>query len=411
MAAIIPFRCIRPGIEAASLVAALPYDVYTRQEAKEEVQRNAYSFLAADRAETQLDDDISPDDPRVYQKAKQTLDKWLKEGIYQQDNDECYYIYALTMGEHRQIGIVGCASVDDYLDGTIHRHENTRREKEQDRFCHIETTNTHTGLIFLTYHADEELNRAAALACTDAPLYDFISDDGIRHEIWKVGKDAQNAKIRDRFAHIRSLYIADGHHRAAAAVRAALERRSSSPGWTGRESYNFFPSVLFPDDQLQILPYNRVVSDLNAYSREEFMERLKPVFDIEKRSVPCRPKMRHHIGLCLGGEWYELAVKEGQYSHDPVGSLDVSILQNKLLGPILGIKDPRTDSRIQFVGGVRGLGELERLVDGKAAAAFSMYPTSIGEFFAVADAGLLMPPKSTWFEPKPRSGLFLHKLS
>lgn len=413
MAEIRPFRCIRPNKEVASKVAALPYDVYNRKEAKEVVAANSLSFLAIDRAETQFPDDLDLHDPRVYAKAKEMLEERLDQGVLVEDGIECYYIYELIMNGRAQTGIVACASIDDYVNGVIKKHENTREDKEQDRICHVDVTNAHTGPIFLAYRADGELNKIVGLVCSTAALYDFTAEDGIRHRVWRISDAAVIARIRERFAQIPALYIADGHHRAASAVKVGLKRRKENPGYTGEEEFNYFLSVIFPDDQLMIMPYNRVVKDLNGRSKEEFLEEIAGSFTVKEIGKKAyQPELVHQVGMYLGGCWYELTAKDAVLTDDPVKGLDVSVLQDALLRPVLGIQDPRTDARIQFVGGIRGLGELERLVDGgEGAVAFSMYPTSIGELFAVADAGLLMPPKSTWFEPKLRSGLFIHKLS
>lgn len=424
MADIRPFRCIRPNKEVASAVAALPYDVYDRKEAKEVVQANPKSFLAIDRAETQFPDDFDMYDQKVYEKARDMLKDWQSQGILISDPAECYYIYELTMDGRAQTGIVACASVDDYLNGVIAKHENTREEKELDRIRHVDVTGAHTGPIFLAYRSDQELNKIVDLKKGTQPLYSFVSEDGIGHRVWRLEEAGTIGRIQELFAAIPKVYIADGHHRAASAVKVGLKRRAEHPDYTGEEPFNYFLSVLFPDDQLMIMPYNRVVKDLNGLTKAEFMNRLQDMFQVEKRGrTAFSPEKRHHIAMYLDESWYELTVKPEYTSEDPVQGLDVSILQDILLNPVLGIEDPRTSNRIQFVGGIRGLGELERLVkaaeavnaekyakDNIHAVAFAMYPTSIRELFSVADAGLLMPPKSTWFEPKLRSGLFIHKL-
>ncbi len=441
MAEVRPFRCIRPNKEVASKVAALPYDVYNRQEAKREVEKNPMSFLAADRAETQFADNVDLHDPRVYAKAKELLEQWQKEGILVSEESECYYVYELTMNGRSQTGIVACAAVDDYVNGVIKKHENTREDKEQDRICHVDVTDAHTGPIFLAYRSDEELNQLVSEICSHEALYDFTAEDGIRHRVWKAvegstgdgatateaGKADNGAsgeesgqwkgRIQKRFRQMTGIYIADGHHRAASAVKVGLKRRKENPEYTGEEPFNYFLSVLFPDDQLMIMPYNRVVKDLNGNTEEEFLKKVRERFAVKRLSEDAgnqgaQPTERRHIGMYLAGQWYELEVLAEHLTEDPVKGLDVSLLQDHLLAPVLGIGDPRTDARIQFVGGIRGLKELERMVDsGDGAVAFAMYPTSIQELFSVADAGLLMPPKSTWFEPKLRSGLFIHKLS
>ncbi len=424
MADIRPFRCIRPNKEVASVVAALPYDVYDRKEAKEVVKANPRSFLAIDRAETQFPDDFDMYDQRVYEKARDMLKDWQDQGILVSDQAECYYIYELTMDGRAQTGIVACASIDDYLNGVIAKHENTREEKELDRIRHVDVTGAHTGPIFLAYRSENELNKLVELKKGTPPLYSFVAEDGITHRVWRVEEAGKIGRIQELFAKIPKVYIADGHHRAASAVKVGLKRRAEHPDYTGQEPFNYFLSVLFPDDQLMIMPYNRVVKDLNGLTKAEFMNRVQEIFQVEKRGRNAfQPEKLHHVAMYLDECWYELTVKPEYQSADPVKGLDVSILQDTLLGPVLGIDDPRTNNRIQFVGGIRGLGELERLVKGAEtvngekysedrahAVAFAMYPTSIQELFAVADAGLLMPPKSTWFEPKLRSGLFIHKL-
>lgn len=411
MAEIRPFRCIRPSKEAASAVAALPYDVYDRKEAKEIVKKNPLSFLAVDRAETQFEDGKNPYAPEVYEQAARTLKRWQQEGILTEDESPFYYLYELVMEGRAQTGIVACASVDDYSSGVIARHENTREEKEQDRIRHVDVTNAHTGPIFLAYRSQEELNSLVALEKKKTPLYDFISEDGICHRVWKIEDPQKAEEIHRIFSGIPRVYIADGHHRAASAVKVAAMRREANPSWTGNEEFNYFLSVLFPDDQLMIMPYNRVVQDLNGLSREEFLKKTERYFVVTERERKAfSPEQKGQVGMYLDGSWYQLDARPEICTDDPVKGLDVSILQDRILGPLLGIGDPRTDSRIRFVGGIRGLSELERLVDSGAAVAFSMYPTSIRELFEVADAGLLMPPKSTWFEPKLRSGLFIHAI-
>lgn len=411
MAEIRPFRCIRPSKEAASAVAALPYDVYDRKEAKEIVKKNPLSFLAVDRAETQFEDGKNPYAPEVYEQAARTLKRWQQEGILTEDESPFYYLYELVMEGRAQTGIVACASVDDYSSGVIARHENTREEKEQDRIRHVDVTNAHTGPIFLAYRSQEELNGLVALEKKKTPLYDFISEDGICHRVWKIEDPQKAEEIHRIFSGIPRVYIADGHHRAASAVKVAAMRREANPSWTGNEEFNYFLSVLFPDDQLMIMPYNRVVQDLNGLSREEFLKKTERYFVVTERGRKAfSPEQKGQVGMYLDGSWYQLDARPEICTDDPVKGLDVSILQDRILGPLLGIGDPRTDSRIRFVGGIRGLSELERLVDSGAAVAFSMYPTSIRELFEVADAGLLMPPKSTWFEPKLRSGLFIHAI-
>lgn len=412
MAAVKPFICIRPAKENAAKVASLPYDVYNRKEACAAVAGNPVSFLNIDRAETQFSDDVDTYADCVYEKARELLDTQIAEGVYVTDAGAHYYLYELTMDGRSQTGIVACSSIDDYVNGVVKKHENTREDKELDRIRHVDTVNAQTGPIFLAYRQNETLKAIVAEEKAKPVLYDFVSDDGIRHRVWKIDDPAQTAAIEAAFAAIPATYIADGHHRAASAVKVGLKRRAENPGYTGEEPFNYFLSVLFPDEELMILPYNRVVKDLNGMSREQFFEAVKGKFELEEiGKEPYAPAEKGTFGMYLDNTWYALKVLPQYRSTDPVKGLDVSILQDQLLGPVLGIGDPRTDKRIDFIGGIRGLKELERRVREDMEIAFSMYPTSIKELLAVADAGLLMPPKSTWFEPKLRSGLFIHKLS
>lgn len=412
MAVVKPFICIRPAKENAAKVASLPYDVYNRKEACAAVAGNPVSFLNIDRAETQFSDDVDTYADCVYEKARELLDTQIAEGVYVTDAGDHYYLYELTMDGRSQTGIVACSSIDDYVNGVVKKHENTREDKELDRIRHVDTVNAQTGPIFLAYRQNETLKAIVAEEKAKPVLYDFVSDDGIRHRVWKIDDPAQTAAIEAAFAAIPATYIADGHHRAASAVKVGLKRRAENPGYTGEEPFNYFLSVLFPDEELMILPYNRVVKDLNGMSREQFFEAVKGKFELEEiGKEPYAPAEKGTFGMYLDNTWYALKVLPQYRSTDPVKGLDGSILQDQLLGPVLGIGDPRTDKRIDFIGGIRGLKELERRVREDMEIAFSMYPTSIKELLAVADAGLLMPPKSTWFEPKLRSGLFIHKLS
>ncbi len=411
MPTIRPFRSVRPSKEKASSIAALPYDVYNRAEAKEAVRQNPLSFLKIDRPETQFPDDTDMYSPQVYERARDTLREMLSDGSFIEDPEPCYYLYALTFAGRTQTGIVGCASIDDYLNGTIRRHENTKEEKELDRIRHVDTTDAHTGPIFLAYRGVEVIDRLTQQICRGTPLYDFASDDGVGHKVWKIAAPGLVSQIEEAFKEVPATYIADGHHRAASAVKVGLKRREENPGYAGDEPFNYFLSVLFPASQLMIMPYNRVVKDLNGLTSEEFLSRVREKFQVtEEGKAAVSPKQKGVFGMYLEGEWYCLKAKDEPREDDPVKSLDVSILQDGLLSPVLGIGDPRTDKRIDFIGGIRGLKELERRVEEDMAVAFSMYPTSIEELLAVADAGLLMPPKSTWFEPKLRSGLFIHRL-
>lgn len=410
MAVIKPFECVRPNEKDAARVAALPYDVYNRQEAVCEVKREPLSFLKIDRAETQFDDSTDTYAPEVYAKAKELFEEALADKIFITDTDKTYYIYALTMDKRTQTGIVACASIDDYLNNVIKKHENTRADKEVDRITHVDTLSAQTGPIFLAYRADSVINDAVKKTKENKALYDFISPDGIRHQVWKMTDITLVENVRKAFEGIDSVYIADGHHRAASAVKVGLKRRQENPGYTGNEEFNYFLSVLFPDEELMILPYNRVVKDLNGYTQEEFLNKIKEKFDIAESDRQVSPDKKGTFGMYLGGKWYKLTAHKDIMSDDPVDGLDVAVLQDNLLAPVLGIGDPKTDKRIDFVGGIRGLSELEKRCREDCVVAFSMYATSIAELFAVADAGKLMPPKSTWFEPKLRSGLFIHRI-
>lgn len=395
----------------ASRVAALPYDVYSRKEAREAVKGNPLSFLNIDRPETQFppDEDMYAD--VVYARGAALLQEQIKQQIYRKDASPGYYIYELTMDGRAQTGIVACCSIDDYLNQVIRKHENTREEKEQDRIRHVDTLNMQTGPIFLAHRSDAAVTAVTDEAKSYPPLCRFTGEDGVTHAVWRIADSERVTALSKAFRHIPNTYIADGHHRAASAVKVGLKRRSQNPAYTGEEEFNFFLSVLFPDDQLRILPYNRVVRDRNGLSLEAFLSKAGEAFSILPSPVPVQPDQKGVFGMYLDHAWYRMAIKPEYQTDDPVEGLDVSLLQNHLLSPVLGIADPRTDTRIDFVGGIRGLSELERRANTDMELAFSLYPTSIQELFSVADAGLLMPPKSTWFEPKLRSGLFLHDLS
>lgn len=411
MAEIRPFSAYRPAPGLEAKIAALPYDVYNRQEACEVVAANPDSFLAIDRAETGFGPEVDTYAPEVYERAAKLLRDRIAEGKFLQEENPCYYIYEQTMNGRSQTGIVACASIDDYRNNVIKKHENTRADKEQDRIRHVDVCNMQTGPIFLAYRSGSVLKGIVAEAKAEQPVYDFVSEDGIGHRVWIISDDKKIADIHEEFDHIPAIYIADGHHRCASAVKVGLKRREENPDYTGEEEFNYFLSVLFPDEELQIMDYNRVVRDLNGYDTEGFLARIGQNFQVEKKGPePFRPGRKGEFGMYLEDQWYCLTAKENILSEDVVEGLDVSLLQKHLLEPVLGIQDPKTDKRIDFVGGIRGLEELERRTHTDMKVAFSMYPTSIGELFAVADAGRLMPPKSTWFEPKLRSGLFLHTL-
>lgn len=411
MAVVKPFIAVRPDEKVVSKVAALPYDVYNRKEAKEVTRKEELTFLKIDRAETQFSDDVDTYDEKVYQKAKELYRDMKEKNVFIQDEGSCYYIYQLTMDGRKQTGIVACASVDDYLNNVIKKHENTREEKEQDRIRHVDTLSAQTGPIFLAYRSNDVINQIVNEVMGDTPLYDFTAEDGIGHTVWKIAEMGQIEKIQKAFAGIDDIYIADGHHRAASAVKVSLKRRAENKNYSGEEEFNYFLSVLFPDDQLMIMDYNRCVKDLNGLTKEAFLKEIEKNFSVKKLDGAENPSKKGEVTMYLEGEWYLLSASDKLLSiKDAVDSLDVSVLQDYLLRPVLGIEDPRTDSRIDFVGGIRGLAELERRAESDMKVAFAMYPTSIGELFNVADAGLLMPPKSTWFEPKLRSGLFIHEI-
>lgn len=411
MATIKAFNGLRPVKELASQVAALPYDVYDRAEAVEAVKGKEYTFLRIDRAETQFDDSMNIYDEQVYAKAKELLEADKAKGVYKTDLKKCYYIYELTMDGRTQTGIVACASIDDYVNGVIKKHENTREDKEQDRIHHVDTVNAQTGPIFLAYRENKIISKVIEKAKNEEPIFDFTAEDGIRHRGFVIDKDEDIKVIEDEFDKINDIYIADGHHRAASAVKVGLKRRDENKDYNGSEEFNYFLSVLFQEQELMIMPYNRVVHDLNGMTDAEFLQKLSKDFSVEEKGekayAPCE---KAEFGMYLNGKWYSVKASDNLLSEDVVKGLDVSILQDNVLGPMLGIEDPRTDKRIEFVGGIKGLEELKVRADKTKGVAFSMYATTIQELFGVADAKRLMPPKSTWFEPKLRSGLFIHEL-
>lgn len=418
MADIRMFRAIRPVPEKAARIAALPYDVYNRKEAAEIVKKNPDSFLAIDRAETSFDESVDTYDDRVYIRAKELLDERIAAGDFVTEDRPMYYIYALTMAGRIQHGYVACASIDDYANQVIKKHENTREDKEKDRIRHVDTCDAQTGSIFLAYRQTDTLRKIMQKKTAEKPLYDWVSEDGIRHQVWQVADPESQKMIREAFAEIDAVYIADGHHRCASAVKVGCKRRAEHPGYTGEEEFNYFLSVLFPEEELCILDYNRVLKDLNGMTAAELLQKLEIDFEVEKLTEVSerndadirRPAIKGEFSLYLDEKWYRLKAKPHCFSRDPVENLDVSILQKKVFAPFFAIEDPKTDKRIDFVGGIRGLDELERRCREDCKAAFALYPTDIRELFAVADAGRLMPPKSTWFEPKLRSGLFIHRL-
>lgn len=414
MATIRPFMAIRPAANYAKDVAALPYDVMNSEEAREMVKDNPWSFLHVDKAEVDLPVGTDLYSPEVYAKAKENLENMVANGVMGQDLLPNLYIYRLTMNGKSQTGLVCCTSVDEYIDGTIKKHELTRADKEADRIRHVDTLNANTGPIFLAYKENPDAKAIIdGWIAAVSPVYDFVSEDGIGHTVWVIDSDTEIGMLVQSFQNVKNLYIADGHHRNASAVKVALKRREAKPDYTGEEEFNYYLSVLFAADDLYIMDYNRVVKDLNGYDAVGFLEEIGKKFIVEPYNGdgPYKPEEIHTFGLYLEGKWFKMTAKEEIITDDPVLGLDVSILQKELLEPVLAIGDPRTDKRIDFVGGIRGLKELERRVDnGEMKLAFSMFPTSMAELMDVADEGMTMPPKSTWFEPKLRSGLFIHDL-
>jgi uncharacterized protein (DUF1015 family) len=413
MALVKSFRGVRPVPRLAAEVAAPPYDVIDSDEARALVEGRPHSFLHISRAEVDLDPSVDPHDPVVYRKGRENLERFMAEGVLIQDARPALYLYRLRMGEHEQTGLYACVSIEEYEAGLIKKHEHTRIDKEMDRAHHIDALNAHTGPVFLMVRANDPIRRLFREEAGREPAYRFVHEYGVEHAFWVVDDEARIRRLTEAFAAAGCLYIADGHHRAAAATRVGQTRRGANAGHTGREEYNFFPAVIFPDSETQILSYNRVVTDLNGLTPEGFLGRLAADFDVTPAADnrPLQPETRAVFGLRLGTRWYRMAAKPHAVpADDPIAGLDVSILQTRVLDPVLGIRDPRTDQRIRFVGGIRGLGELDRLVDGGAAAAFALHATGIDQLMKVADSDGVMPPKSTWFEPKLRSGLATHLL-
>jgi uncharacterized protein (DUF1015 family) len=412
MAVLKPFVAYRPKPELANLIASKPYDVLNSEEAREEVKGNPLSFLHVGKPEIDLDPSINLYDIQVYEKGKENLWKLINEGNLIADEKANLYIYAQTMNGRTQYGFVGCTSVDDYWNDKIKKHEHTRQVKEEDRCQHVRITNAHTGPIFLTYRDNIELETILNIYAKLTPNIDFTDVYNVRHQAWVISDDTEIANISRLFGEIENLYVADGHHRSAAAGIVGRERQLANPNHNGSEEYNFFLSVVFPASQLYIMDYNRVVKDLNGLSNEEFFEKISKNFTVVKSISQVKPKNKGEFGMYLDNQWYILLAEEELMANDdPIESLDVSILQNYILDNILNIQDPRTDNRIDFVGGIRGLGELEKRVNsGEMKVAFSMHPTSIAELMRIADSGNVMPPKSTWFEPKLKDGMFVHFL-
>ena len=411
MAIVKPFQAIRPDKKYVQRIAALPYDVYNRDEARVVVEENPLSFLAIDRAETAFPKDYNIYGDWVYEKAGELLNEWLKNGYFVKDSMKGFYLYELTWRERVQNGIVAVSAVDDYLNRVILKHENTREEKEQDRIRHIEGCGAQTGPIFLAYRDREDLSRLIQEVKKREADFDFTNEDGVRHRVFCVFEEEMIRRIEAGFGNVDKVYIADGHHRCASAAKVCLKRRGQDADYDRDAEYNYFLSVLFPQSELEILDYNRVVRDLNGLTEEEFLEKLKKDFIIEEKEQPYSPMDKGEFGMYLKNGWYAIKFKHMELvEKNIIDKLDVSILQNYCLHPILGIENPRTNFRLDFSGGIRGLQELERRVNTDCKVAFSMKATSMEELFQVAEKGLLMPPKSTWFEPKLRSGLFIHQL-
>jgi len=413
MALVLPFKAIRPQRQYAAQVAALPYDVMTREEAQKAVAGNDLSFMHVEKSEIDVPNGTRSDDELIYSTAKSNFARMREKGIVFQEKLPCFYIYRQQMGSQIQTGIVGVMSAAEYDAGKIKKHELTRKDKEEDRIRHVDTVNAQTGPVFISYMARPRINAIVKKIVAGNPEYNFTAEDGIIHTAWVVADTGQIEQIKKEFLQVDALYIADGHHRAAAATTVARQRRKPDNAAGSINEPDMVLAVLFPHDQLKVMDYNRAVKDLNGLTPEKYLEKITASFKVNKNYAAKSPQQLHDFGMYLGGRWYKLTIKDGMYDvKDPVASLDAAILQDHLLAPVLGISDPRTDDRIKFIGGIRGMSELERLVDKDGfAVAFSLYPTTMEQIVHVADAGAIMPPKSTWFEPKLRSGMFVHDLS
>lgn len=414
MALVRPFAGLRPGKENAARLASPPYDVLSSEEAREMAKDNPISFLHVTKPEIDLDPAMDPHDKRVYEQGAENLQRMVRDGILVQDSEPALYVYKQVMGSHQQIGLVACASVEEYEKDIIKKHELTRQDKEDDRVNLISHLNAQTGPVFLTYKANDQIDGTVNSIIKSEPEYNFSDENNVRHTFWVVRDSQLIGQIQSHFQKVDYLYVADGHHRSAAAMRIKQMRQKENPNHTGNEEYNFFLTVIFPDNQMQILDYNRVVKDLNGMETTEFLEKISGKFSVSKleNGRQFKPDRKHTMGMYLNAYWYMLTPRANTFDEEnPVTRLDVSILQNNLLAPILGIADPRKDKRIDFVGGIRGLSELEKRVDsGQWEVAFALYPTSMDDLMAIANAGKIMPPKSTWFEPKLKSGLVVHLL-
>ncbi|MFW5757587.1 MAG: DUF1015 domain-containing protein [Bacteroidota bacterium] len=413
MAIFKPFKGFRPPKDIAKQLASRPYDVINSEEARLEVKNNPYSFLRVVKPEVELDPDMDIYHPKVYQKAKENLQKFIGNGWLKQDQSKNFYLYAQSWRGKKQFGIVGCAGVQDYIDGVIKKHELTRPDKEEDRMKHVRATNANAEPVFFSYHAVKEIDQIVEKIISDPPEYDFAADDGVEHQFWVIDSDHIVQKLEDLFQRVPAFYVADGHHRTAAAALVGNEKKNQNPNHSDDEEYNFFMAVLFPHNQLTIIDYNRVVKDLNGLTSEDFLSKLKKIFVVEEIGTQqYKPGKIHEFSMYLDSKWYKLTALPHTYNNsDPIGVLDVTVLSKNVLDNILGIKNLRTDKRIDFVGGIRGLDELEKRVDsGEMRVAFALYPVSMEQLINIANTGNIMPPKTTWFEPKLRSGLVVHSL-
>lgn len=413
MANIKPFKAVRPANEYVKMVAELPYDVMNREEAKEIARDNKYSYLHIDRAEIDLEDNVDEHDEKVYLKARENLEQFIKKNIFLKDEEDAFYIYREIINNRVQRGIVACVAVDDNINGVVRKHEYTKPDKELDRTNHIKYCNANTGTVLLTYKNQEEIEKIIDYYIYFiAPIYDFKTEDNVTHTIWKVEKERDIEDLVNEFEKVENLYIADGHHRCAAAENIAFEKRRNNPDYTGEEEFNYYVAMIAPDKDLEVMDYNRVVKDLNGFSEGEFLDKIKEKFIVREVNANYKPVHKGQVGMYLNNKWYEIEFgKEYLEGDDIVKTLDISILQNYILDEILGIKNPRADKRIDFIGGIRGQKEIEKRVKDDMKVGFLMYPTHINELILVADENKIMPAKSTWFEPKVRCGLFLHELN
>ncbi|MFN3691898.1 MAG: DUF1015 domain-containing protein [Fervidobacterium sp.] len=407
-----PFRALRPTREMVDKIAAKPYDVVTTEQAREVAKKNPFTFYKVTRPEINFEQEVDTHDPKILEAGQKHLNWLIENGYMFVEDKPAIYIYQQHWRDHTQTGFFATFSVDEYIENKIKKHELTRKDKEDERALHVKVVKAHTGPVFLMYKSQPHIDELIMRNAKGEPTYDFIDESGVRHIVWVLKDELEISRLVEAFKEVEAFYIADGHHRAAAAVRAAIDFRNENPNYTGQEEYNYFLAAVFPHTQLKILDYNRVVKDLNNMSEEDFIKKVAEKFEIEPKDEVYKPEKKHTIGMYLNKRWYKLVPKVDTYDeNDVIASLDVSILQNNLLAPILGIENPRVDKRIDFVGGILGIEELVRLVDsGQFKVAFAMYPTSIDDLLRVSDEGKIMPPKSTWFEPKLKSGMLVHLL-